>query len=59
MFFAAVKMFSSDIMGGVSDYVESSVGGVALFINGDAGMYVQRYVCVVCVQKTVLAQQNG
>eukprot|EP00053_Salpingoeca_punica_P013748 m.124504 g.124504 ORF g.124504 m.124504 type:complete len:479 (-) comp16294_c0_seq1:2080-3516(-) len=30
-------MFSSDIMGGVSDYVESSVGGVALFINGDAG----------------------
>jgi len=29
--------FSSDIMGAVSDVIESDVGGVALFINADAG----------------------
>jgi len=30
-------MFSSDIMGLASDLIEENVGGVALFINGDAG----------------------
>jgi len=29
--------FSSDIMGGVCDNVEKSVGGIALFMNADAG----------------------
>eukprot|EP01095_Lingulamoeba_sp_RSL-Kostka_P010630 TRINITY_DN3864_c0_g1_i1.p1 TRINITY_DN3864_c0_g1~~TRINITY_DN3864_c0_g1_i1.p1 ORF type:complete len:468 (+),score=190.18 TRINITY_DN3864_c0_g1_i1:25-1428(+) len=30
-------LFSSDIMGGASDNIEEIVGGVALFVNGDAG----------------------
>jgi len=29
--------FSGDIMGKASEYIEKQVGGVALFINGDAG----------------------
>jgi neutral ceramidase len=29
--------FSSDIMGGVCDTIEAAVGGVALFVNADAG----------------------
>jgi len=29
--------FSSDIMGGASDNIEKSVGGISLFINADAG----------------------
>ncbi len=29
--------FSSDIMGAASDTIEQMIGGVALFVNGDAG----------------------
>jgi hypothetical protein len=30
-------MFCSDVMGSVSDWIESNIGGVSLFMNGDAG----------------------
>lgn len=29
--------FSSDIMGGVCDQIEETIGGIALFMNADAG----------------------
>jgi len=30
-------MFSSDVMGSVNDWIEGNIGGVSLFMNGDAG----------------------
>ena len=47
-FDAPNMQYSSDVMGSVSAWVEANVGGVALFMNADAGDVNPSALAVFC-----------